>query len=124
MTISFGCAFVVLLFDFVCEINGSTIVVETWFELRLRAVLSVMPLDTFDPNPALSMQVVGDPAKVPPAVADFQGLIDAVADNPAAIHPLERFAFYDRAAEAFAIVQTGDTRLYANIILKKGVIGS
>ncbi|MCB2136144.1 MAG: ribose ABC transporter [Rhodobacteraceae bacterium] len=90
----------------------------------LRAVLSVMPLDTFDPNPALSMQVVGDPAKVPPAVADFQGLIDAVADNPAAIHPLERFAFYDRAAEAFAIVQTGDTRLYANIILKKGVIGS
>ncbi|NOD36601.1 MULTISPECIES: RbsD/FucU family protein [unclassified Ruegeria] len=89
----------------------------------LQAVLSVMPLDTFVPDPALTMQVVGDPEAVPDAVADFQSIIDKTADNPAKVQGLERFAFYDRAANAFAIVQTGERRLYGNIILKKGVIG-
>ncbi len=88
----------------------------------LQAVLSVMPLDTFVPDPALSMQVVGDPDAVPDAVADFQRIIDATADNPARIQGLDRFAFYARATTAFAIVQTGERRLYGNIILKKGVI--
>lgn len=89
----------------------------------LRAILSVMPLDTFVPDPALTMQVVGDPDAVPDAVADFQRIVDATADNPVELKGLERFAFYDKAAQAFAIVQTGERRLYGNIILKKGVIG-
>ena len=89
----------------------------------LRAVLSVMPLDTFVTDPALTMQVVGDPEAIPEAVADFQNIINATADNPTKIQGLERFAFYERAANAFAIVQTGERRLYGNIILKKGVIG-
>lgn len=89
----------------------------------LHAVLSVMPLDSFVPDPALTMQVVGDPDAVPDAVADFQRIIDDTADTPAQIQGLERFAFYERAATAFAIVQTGEGRLYGNIILKKGVIG-
>ncbi len=88
----------------------------------LRAVLSVMPLDTFVTDPALTMQVVGDPDAIPEAVADFQDIIDATADNPAKVQGLERFAFYARAANAFTIVQTGERRLYGNIILKKGVI--
>ncbi len=88
----------------------------------LQAVLSIMPLDNFVPDPALTMQVVGDPDTVPDAVADFQRIINETADNPVAIQGLERFAFYDRAATAFAIVQTGERRLYGNIILKKGVI--
>ena len=81
----------------------------------LQAVLSVMPLDSFVPDPALTMQVVGEPDAVPEAVADFQRIIRETADNPAKIQTLERFAF--------AIVQTGERRLYGNIILKKGVIG-
>lgn len=89
----------------------------------LQAVLSVMPLDTFVSDPALTMQVVGDPEAVPDAVADFQRIIETTADNPAKVQGLERFAFYDRAANAFAIIQTGERRLYGNIILKKGVIG-
>ncbi|MTI02771.1 RbsD/FucU family protein [Roseibium sp. RKSG952] len=89
----------------------------------LQAVLSVMPLDTFVPDPALTMQVVGDPDAIPDAVADFQRIIDATADTPAKIQGMERFAFYERATNAFAIVQTGERRLYGNIILKKGVIG-
>ena len=89
----------------------------------LAAVLSVMPLDAFVPNPAIAMQVVDDPDAVPDAVADFQKIIDRTADNPAPVQAIERFAFYDHAARAFAIVQTGERRLYGNIILKKGVIG-
>jgi L-fucose mutarotase len=88
----------------------------------LRAVLSVMPLDNFVPDPAISMQMVDNPQGMPPVVAEFQQIVDTVADNPARIAPLERFAFYERARGAFAVVQTGERRLYGNIIVKKGVL--
>jgi L-fucose mutarotase len=88
----------------------------------LRAVLSVLPLDSFVDDPAISMQMVNDPEGVPPVVAEFQKTIDEVADHPARIRPFERFAFYERARGAFAVIQTGERRLYGNLILKKGVI--
>ena len=88
----------------------------------LRAVLSIMPLDSFVEDRAVSMAVVDDPEAIPPVVAMFQQAIDEIADHPAAIQPIERFSFYDRSRAAYAIVQTGETRLYGNIILKKGVI--
>ena len=90
----------------------------------LHAVLSVMPLDAFVDDPAISMQIVDDPENLPPVVARFQEIIDTVADNPAPIKPVERFAFYERARRAFAIVQTGEQRHYGNIIVKKGVLPS
>ena len=68
------------------------------------------------------MQVVGDAAAVPAVVAEFQKIIDESADHPADITTLERFAFYEQAKAAFAIVQTGELRLYGNIILTKGVV--
>lgn len=89
----------------------------------LQAVLTVLPLDKYVPNPALVMAVVDDPSAVSPVVAEFQRITTATADNPATLEKLERFAFYERARSAFAIIQTGETRLYGNIILKKGVIG-
>ncbi|MCI4666286.1 MAG: ribose ABC transporter [Neomegalonema sp.] len=88
----------------------------------LAAILTLTPLDKFVDDPALTMQVVGDAAAIPPIVAQFQTIIDATADHPAQIATLERFDFYDRAREAYAVVQTGERRLYGNIILKKGVI--
>lgn len=88
----------------------------------LAAVLSVMPLDSFVDDPAISMQMVDDPDGVPPVIEAFQKVIDEVADHPARIRPLERFAFYDRAREAFAVIQTGERRFYGNVILKKGVL--
>jgi L-fucose mutarotase len=88
----------------------------------LRAILGVMPLDSFVDDPAMSMQMVDDPDGIPPVVAAFQEIVDTIADHPARIRPLERFAFYARARSAFAIVQTGERRLYGNIILKKGVL--
>ncbi len=90
----------------------------------LSAILTLLPLDTFVPDPAITMQVVGDPDAVPPVVAAFQDIITRTADAPVTIRAIDRFAFYDRAKAAFAIVQTGETRLYGNIILTKGVIGT
>jgi L-fucose mutarotase len=52
----------------------------------------------------------------------FQDIINDTADHPAPIQSLERFAFYERAKDAFAVVQTGEQRLYGNIIVKKGVV--
>lgn len=88
----------------------------------LRAILSLMPLDTFVDDPAKVMQVVGDPEAVPEIVAEFQTILNEVADAPAQIAGVERFAFYQQAEQAFAIVQTGERRLYGNILLTKGVV--
>jgi L-fucose mutarotase len=86
----------------------------------LRAVLSLLPLDTFIPHPAQVMEVVGDPSAVPPVFAEMNEVLLAGGNKPA--RPVERFAFYAAAEEAYAIVRTGERRFYGNIILTKGVI--
>lgn len=88
----------------------------------LRAVLSVLPLDSFVDCPAWRMEVVGAPDEVPEVVDEFQQIVDASGNGAVAIGALERFAFYDRVKHAFAIVATGERRLYGNILLKKGVL--
>ena len=88
----------------------------------LRAVLSVLPLDTFTSTPAAVMAVVGDPGAVPAPVREFQPLVDAAAGRPVRLDALERFAFYERARAAFAVVATGEPRPYGNILLVKGVV--
>lgn len=88
-------------------------------DAALDAVLSVLPLDDFVDQPACTMQVVGDAGAVPPAVARFTEVL--AQHGQAAPGSLERHAFYQRAGRAFAIVATGDTRTYANIVLVKGV---
>ncbi len=86
----------------------------------LEAVLSVLPLDDFGPQPALSMQVVGDPTAVPEIVAEFNALL--ARHGATACGALERFDFYERAQQAFVVLATGERRLYGNILLKKGVL--
>ena len=88
----------------------------------LRAVLTLLPLDEFVPDPAQVMEVVGDPAAIPPVVRDFQAAIDAAEGRTVTIGRLERFAFYERAQRCFALVATGERRLYGNIVVKKGII--
>jgi L-fucose mutarotase len=89
----------------------------------LDAILSVMPLDTFVESSAWRMEVVGDPTAVPPICNDFQAVIDRHEGAGAfPLATLERFAFYERAKQCFAVVPTGETRLYGCIILKMGVI--
>ncbi|NQV98234.1 MAG: ribose ABC transporter [Rhodospirillales bacterium] len=88
----------------------------------LKAVLSVMPLDTYVAWPAARMEVVGKPDEVPEICAEFQTIINSAADAPCQLGKIERFAFYERVQSCFAIVATGESRLYGNIILTKGVI--
>lgn len=87
----------------------------------LDAILTVMPLDEFVDEAAIGMAVVGDPQARPPIFAEFGSML-ARHEPASRFSTIERFAFYDRAKSAAALVQTGETRLYGNIILKKGII--
>ena len=87
-----------------------------------RAVLSVMPLDSFVENPALRMEVVGKPGEVPPVQAEVQMEIDAAAGRSTPMGSIERFQFYDLARKAYCVIQTGERRFYGCFIFKKGVV--
>jgi L-fucose mutarotase len=87
----------------------------------LRAVLALIPLDTFVEVPAFTMEVVGDPERITPPVAEFLPLLKE-AGFTALPGRIERHAFYARAREAFAVFRTGEGRGYGNIIVKKGVV--
>ena len=85
----------------------------------LEAVLSVLPLDDFVDLPAAAMDA---PGQRPAIYPEFEALLEKAEGRAIKLDPIERFAFYDRAKQAYAIVATGERRLYANIILKKGVL--
>ena len=87
-----------------------------------RAVLSVMPLDTFVEDFAGRMQVVGEPDAVPEVQAEVQAAI-AEAGEARPLVAVERHAFYAAARAAYAVVQTAERRLYGCVYLRKGVIG-
>jgi L-fucose mutarotase len=87
-----------------------------------RAILSVMPLDSFVPHAALRMEIVGKPNEVPPVQAEVQKEIDAVEGRPLPMGSIERSAFYDLARKAYCVIQTGERRFYGCFVFKKGVI--
>ena len=87
----------------------------------LDAVLTVMPLDDFVDEAAICMQVVGNAGKREPVMDAFEQIVQR-HEPKMSLGSMERFAFYDRVAKGYAIVQTGERRLYGNILLKKGVI--
>ena len=89
----------------------------------LEAILQVFPLDTYVEHPVSLMEVMpGDPVETP--IWDVYGKILDQNDlrGKKTVQTVERFAFYERAKEAYAIFATGESALYANIILQKGVI--
>lgn len=88
----------------------------------LEAVLRLLPLDAFDEEPVLAMEPVDEAETAPPILQEFQRIINATADHPTEIGMVDRFEFYERASGAFAVVMTGERRLYGNILLKKGVV--
>jgi L-fucose mutarotase len=88
----------------------------------LDAILSVLPLDTYVPHAAFCMEVVGAPEAEQPIFDDFRAIIRQREGDRFGLAKLERYAFYARAQAAFAVVASGERRLYGNIILKKGVI--
>jgi len=119
----------------ICDINhpAVTIAKETTYGRLLdmagcdiptatRAILSLMPLDSFVPAPVKRMQVVGDPEGVVPIFGKMQKVLDASNGAPVLIEALERFAFYEAAKRAFCIIRTADSGPYGCFILKKGVV--
>jgi L-fucose mutarotase len=88
----------------------------------LEAVLSVLPIDNFEPEPLVSMQVVGDATAEVPIVAEMQRLVDRRVPQRPRIVARERFAFYELAGAAYAIIATSERAFYGNLILRKGVV--
>ena len=88
----------------------------------LDAVLKMIPLDQYVETPAALMEVVPGDDCVPVIWEQYRALLEENGEDPAHIEMMERFAFYERAKKAYAIVATGETAIYANILLKKGVV--
>lgn len=88
----------------------------------LQAILQLFPLDTYVPSAAAVMEVVtGDPYK-PTIWESYRQILQLSGEKFHEFEFIERFAFYERSRKAYAIVATGETALYGNILLKKGVI--
>jgi len=88
----------------------------------LDAVLTVLPLDDSVAQPAMTMEVAGDPDAVPEPVREFAAVFTRHELGDTDIGHLDRECFYARARTAFAIVRTGELRPYGNILLVKGVV--
>jgi L-fucose mutarotase len=89
----------------------------------LKAILDLFPLDIYVDSPVSVMKVApGDPT-VPVIQDTIRSLVKVWDQRPAAVAGVERFDFYEKARNAYAIVTTGETKLYACVILKKGVFG-
>ena len=88
-----------------------------------KAVLSVFPLDTFVDDAAMRMEVVGKPSEVLPVMTEVQKEVDAAEGKSWPLGSIERYAFYERAKQAYCIIRTGERRFYGCFVFKKGVIG-
>ena len=89
----------------------------------LDAILQVIPLDTYVDKPMNLMEVMpGDPVKTP--IWDTYKEIVAKHDErgAACVGNIERFQFYEEAKKAYAIIATGESAVYANVMLQKGVV--
>ena len=88
----------------------------------LEAVLKFLPLDQYVEHPVALMAVVpGDKTK-PTIWEEYRKIIKASGEKFTDFEFVERFAFYERSKKAYAVVASGEKALYANIILKKGVL--
>jgi L-fucose mutarotase len=88
----------------------------------LEAVLKFLPLDAYVDRAVALMEVVpGDPTK-PTIWETYRSIVQASGEAFSDFEFVERFAFYERAKQAYAVVATSEKALYANIILKKGVL--
>jgi len=88
----------------------------------LEAVLKFFPLDIYVDEPVALMAVVpGDDTK-PTIWQEYRKIVKASGEKFSDFEFVERFAFYERARKAYAVVATSEKALYANVILKKGII--
>lgn len=89
----------------------------------LDAILQLIPLDTYTEKPVALMEVVpGDTCGTPTIWKEYEEILDRYEPEHHDIEYTERFAFYERAKDAYLIIATGEKAIYANILLKKGVV--
>lgn len=89
----------------------------------LESILQLFPLDNFVENPVILMDVAQGEGQ-PIIWKKFKKILEHSAEPFRSFEKIERFEFYDRAKKAYAIIATSETALYANIILKKGIVSS
>ncbi len=87
----------------------------------LNAILPLFELDSYVDAPLVMMEAVPGDQLDPSVAKAYRESIDRYSPDAPAIARIDRFAFYDRARAAYAIVMTGETAKYGNILLKKGV---
>lgn len=88
----------------------------------MQAVLSVFPLDTPLQPSVGRMEIMGEPETIPEIQREVQAEIDAAEGQSAPMYGIERFAFYEKAKQAYCVIATGETRFYGCFILTKGVV--
>ena len=104
-------------------VTGKLLRMDVSAPRAVAAVLSVMPLDSFTDDAAARMEIVGAPGEIPPVQAETQAAIDVAEGKPWPMMPIERYAFYERSKNAYAVIQTGERRFYGCFAFRKGVIG-
>lgn len=89
----------------------------------LDAVLRLFPLDAYVERPVALMDVVpGDTCPTPEIWGTYQTILNQHEPDHCGIEMMERFSFYERSKNAYLIIATGETAIYANVLLKKGVV--
>ena len=89
----------------------------------LDAIMQLFPLDQYVEKPVALMEVVpGDTCGTPAIWSDFKEILNRYEPDNCKIEMVERFAFYERSKKAYLIIASGETAIYANVLLKKGVV--
>jgi L-fucose mutarotase len=87
-----------------------------------QAIISVFPIDDFEPAPLTGMQCPDAPGGKPDVQLDFLRLVEAAEGRPVSMATVSRQDFYARSSAAFGVVTTSETRPYGCVLLTKGVI--
>lgn len=88
----------------------------------VEAILSLYLLDTFVDDSAGRMEIVGSPDEVPPVQQEVQRAVDRAEGRSWPMVGVERYAFYERARQAYCVIQTGERRFYGCFAFRKGVV--
>lgn len=88
----------------------------------LDAIMQLMPLDPYVEHPTIFMEVLPEDPYVPVIWDTYRQIIGEYEPDGARELAIDKYQFYERAANAYAVVTTGETELYANLILKKGIV--
>lgn len=103
-------------------VHGKLLRIDASAAEVVRAVLSLYPLDTFVDDSAARMEIVGKPDEIPPVQMEVQKEIDRAEGKAWPMISVERYAFYERAKQAYCVIQTGERRFYGCFAFRKGVV--